>query len=189
MLNQRVLRDVGILELIHQHMMEALGVFFAHIGMFFEQVGGHQQQVVEIHAVGLLEQFLVFFVDAFHGFVAVGFDGEIVRADQFVLGARNRPVDDDRAIEFVVEIEFLDGCFDHLFLVVGVEDDKLVVDRQPVRLAAQDAGAGGVESAEQQAARHLLAEQLLDAVFHFAGGFVGESDGQHLVGARALVAN
>ncbi len=46
-----VLRQVGILKLIHQHMSEAPRVFFCHQRVFLQECGGVKQQVVKIHCV------------------------------------------------------------------------------------------------------------------------------------------
>ena len=40
MLDQCVLRQVGILELVYQDMHEALGILLAHLGLIFQQAGG-----------------------------------------------------------------------------------------------------------------------------------------------------
>src|SRR6185503_7471028 len=44
-----ILRQVRVLKFIHQHMAEALRVFVTHTGIFFEQAGCVQKDVVEIH--------------------------------------------------------------------------------------------------------------------------------------------
>ena len=55
MLEQGVLGEIGVLELIHQHVLEAPGILFAHGREFGEQVGRPQKQVVEIHGVVLFQ--------------------------------------------------------------------------------------------------------------------------------------
>lgn len=76
--------------------------------------------------------------------------------------------------------------FDDLPLVVGVEDDEVVgVVGEVEGFAAQNLGAGGVECAHGEAAR-WFAQQGLDAVAHFARGFVGEGDGEDAPGGDTL---
>ena len=40
MLDERVLGQVGVLELVHQHVLEAPGIFLADSGILFQQTGG-----------------------------------------------------------------------------------------------------------------------------------------------------
>ena len=48
---QLVLGQVGVLELVHQDVLEAPGVFLADVGVFAQQPDGVQQQVVEIDGI------------------------------------------------------------------------------------------------------------------------------------------
>ncbi len=62
-LHQRVLRQVRILELVHQHVAETLGIFIAHRRVAFQQACGVEQDVVEVHGVAGDESLLVFDVN------------------------------------------------------------------------------------------------------------------------------
>ena len=48
-----MLRKVGVLILIHQHIAEALFPFSQHIGMFFKQQIGIEQDVIKVHCIAL----------------------------------------------------------------------------------------------------------------------------------------
>ncbi len=52
MFQQSVLGEVGILELVHEHVGETLGVFLAHSGEFGKKMRRPQQQIVEIYGIG-----------------------------------------------------------------------------------------------------------------------------------------
>ena len=60
---QLVLRHVGVLVLVDQHVLEPLLVVRQHIGMGAEQLDGLHQQIVEVHRAGLQQTRLVVDVD------------------------------------------------------------------------------------------------------------------------------
>ncbi len=68
MLDQRILRDVGVLEFVHQDVMVAALVRFQHVGVVAEQPHGVHQQVVEVARVAVAQQLVVARVDAAHDF-------------------------------------------------------------------------------------------------------------------------
>ena len=148
MLEQLVLRQVGILELIHQHVLEAPGVPFTHGLVRLEEHGDPEEQVVEIHAVVGQQQLLVAAVDTLDHLVAVGLDGVIVRLDQLVLGVRDGSEHPLRLVALLIHVQVLQGTLDQADLVIIVEDDKVGIEGQVLSFAAQDAGAGGVEGAQ-----------------------------------------
>ena len=186
MFDQTVLREVGILEFIHQHVDKSPRVFLAHGREIFQQARGVDEQVVEVHGVAGDESLLIFDVNALDHFVAVIGDWVIVRAEQIVLGFRDRAVNARGPIQLVVQIELFDDALDNAFLVVRVEDDEVAFHGQVFGLAAQQPRADGVERAEHHPLRGFLAEQGLDAVFHFPRGLVGERHRQDLVGTDSL---
>ncbi len=183
-LEQLVLHQVGILELIHQYMLKAAGVALAHLGVIHQQAHGFEQQVIEIDCVGIAQQHLIALVDAPGDLVAVRLGGKILRGDQVVLGGRDGSVNAGRAVEFFVQVQFADGALDQGLLVIAVHDDEVVVKGQVLCLAAQNARTIGMESAQPDALA-ALGKQVLQAVLHLAGGFVGERDRQDVVGLYA----
>ncbi len=66
------MRQVGILELIHQHVLKAVGVFLGNGGVLAQQARAPKEQVVEIHGVVERQQFLVALVNLGDHLVAVG---------------------------------------------------------------------------------------------------------------------
>ncbi len=85
--DQRVLGEIGILEFIHQHMTEALGVFVAHGRIVFEQARGVHEQIVEIDGVAGDEPLLILHIYALHDLVAIRCRRILVGPDQLILGA------------------------------------------------------------------------------------------------------
>ena len=184
MLEQAVLGQVGILELIYQHMLVAAGVLLAHGLVLFEQLGRIKQQVIEIHGVVREQHLLVTRVDAFDHFVAIGLARVFVGQQQVVLGSGDGAVDGLGAVYFFVQVQIADGALDQAALVVIIEDDEVGAERQVFGFAAQHAGADGVKGAQGYAAS-AFAQQVDDAPFHLAGGLVGEGDRQDLVRPHA----
>ncbi len=94
-----------------------------------------------------------------------------------------------RTEAFVVEVEFAQGGFDDILLIVRVENDKVAVIGDMFDFTAQDAGADRVEGAEHQPLRKLRTDQIFNAFLHLACGFVGESYRENLVGTRTALAD
>ena len=72
-------------------------------------------------------------------------------------------------------------------LVILIIDDEAVVEGQVLGLAAQQAGADGMEGPQPQPVGGQVAEHIPHPVAHLAGGLVGECDRQHLVRAHTFV--
>ena len=86
-----------------------------------------------------------------------------------------------------VEAHALHDLLDERRLIVFVEDgegagEALAVDSERFDVAAEDAHAEGMEGGDERLGQRGVAEQLVDALGHFAGGFVGEGDGEDGVG-------
>ena len=61
--DELVLGLVGVLELVDEHVLEALLVVLEHVGAGAEEVDGDHEQVVEVHGAGRVEAVLVLAVD------------------------------------------------------------------------------------------------------------------------------
>ena len=81
-------------------------------------------------------------------------------------------------VALVVQPQVFDHLLHHGELIVGVEDQVVVGKSGSLGLAAQDARAGGVERADGQRLRRVVAEHLVQPGAHLAGGLVGEGDGE-----------
>ncbi len=92
MFHQRVLCQVRVLKFIHEHVPESLCVLLAHGWHIFQQARGVNQQVIKVHGVAGDQSFLIFNINAFDNFIAVGVDRVLFSADQFILCARDRGV-------------------------------------------------------------------------------------------------
>ncbi len=181
--DQHVLRVVGVLVLVDQHVPEPAPVVLGDVGERLQQVHGGHDQVVEVERVGLVQPALVEPVGLGQGLlhVRLGPSGEGLVVDELVLEVAHLRRERPGRVALRVEVEVA-ADQGHQPLGVG-----LVVDREGrlhpevAGLAAQDAHAGGVEGAHP----HRLgpaADQSGDPLLHLAGGLVGEGDGEHRAG-------
>ncbi|EMH76398.1 hypothetical protein EHI8A_126200 [Entamoeba histolytica HM-1:IMSS-B] len=169
-----VLDGVGVLEFVHQQVLEAPLVVFQQAGIVAPQIQGAQQQLGEVDHPGAGAGRLVGFVDAAHGAeeeIAGGLD--VLRSQAFVLLAVDEPLRLACRPALLVEAQFADHPLDDALLVVAVEDLEILRQPRFLPVRAQQAVGQAVEGADPHALR-THAEQLLDAVAHLGGGLVGE---------------
>jgi len=155
-----VLRTVGVLVFINEHVLVAALIFLAGDGVGFEQADAFEKKVVEVESVGLEQLVFVNFVDV-RDALHLGLGGvqvHLLRILHVVLGRRDEREDAARSELFVVDAEALDGRFDDLLLVAFIVDDEvtgvaLAIDLERVDVAPQHADAEGVEGADAGLAR------------------------------------
>ncbi len=145
--DQHVLRVVGVLVLVYEHMPEPGPVLGGHLGERLQQVDRDHDQVVEVHGARRDQPALVLGVGLGQRLlpVAGSAGGERLVVDELVLEAGD--LGGHRLRRMVLDVELkLAADQGHQPLRVG-----LVVDRErgrvaePLALAAQDPHAGGVE--------------------------------------------
>ena len=179
----QILRDVGVLILVHQHIEEALLVFREHVGVLLEQPQIFQQQVAEIGGVQLLQPPLIERVKLAR--FAVG-EGEALplrhafRREPPVLPAVDHRGQQPRRPALLVDILGVEQLLQQPDLIVGIEHGERRLQIDQLGMPAQDLDADGVEGAEPRHAFDHAANQLADADLHLARGLVGEGDGENL---------
>src|SRR6202034_1138080 len=89
-----------------------------------------------------------------------------------------------RGVVFRGEAELQERALDGRSLVVVIVDGEIAWKAEALGFAAQQAGAEGVESGNPDVpcGESARAQEVLDAVPHHAGGFVGEGDGKNRAG-------
>jgi hypothetical protein len=180
--DQDVLRVVGVLVLVHQHLPEPAAVLLGHLGQGLEEVDRDHDQVVEVHRAGRDQPALVFGVGLGQGLLPGGLraGGERLVVDQLVLQVRHLGGHRLRRVLLGVELELAAGERHQPLRVGLVVDGERGRVAEPFRLPAQDAHAGRMERHDPHGPR-LRADQRGDAGGHLAGRLVGEGDGQDLV--------
>ena len=179
LVHEGVLRVVGVLVLIHQHVPEASAIGLAHLGEGLEEPHRRHDEVVEVQRVGIDETSLVERVRLRVGPLDVA--GRLVRAVvgilQLVLRVGDPPQHRPRGELLGVELELLADQRHEASRVGRVVDREGRLDVEPADLAPQDAYAGRVERGHPHDPG-AAADQILDALAHLGGGLVGEGDRQ-----------
>ena len=179
LVDQGVLRVVGVLVLVDQHVAEPAAVGLADVRELLEQVDGEHDQVVEVEGVGLAQAALVHRVRRRHRLLeaVAGVLRGVLGVAQVVLVVADPVQDGARLVALGVEVEVLEDERHQPLGVGGVVDREARLEAQLVDLLAQDPHAGRVEGADPHDPR-ALADQRLDALLHLGGGLVGEGDRQ-----------
>ncbi len=181
-----VLDGIGVLELIHQHVPEALPVVRQEPRVVAPQFECAQQQLREIHhpragAGGLVRRVQPDELAA--GRVARLL--QVLRAPALVLVGVDEPLHLARHPARLIQIGGLEELADETLLILGVEDLKSLREVRLAPVQPQQPVGDAVKGADpQRAARH--AQQLLDARAHLARGLVGEGHRQDPVRGGTL---
>jgi len=155
--------------------MVAVLVARQHVRMVEEQLDGVHQQIVEVARVAGLQQFVVTDIHAADDLGAVVVGRIVGRADQLVLGAGDVAEHGARIVAFRIDIQLDQRLLDDGLLVAGVEDQVVARAGGELGLDAQNARADRVERPDRQAVELAgAAQQVHHALFHLAGGLVGE---------------
>ena len=182
LLDQQILRPVGVLVLVDHHEAELLRVEIADALAAGDQVERLEQQIVEIERAGLGERAAIEIVDladlrvtdvpagALHAL------GRFHAVFRLADAAERRPGLD----HLVVDIQRLQRLLDDRQLIGRIVDDEIAGQADRRRLAPQQPRAQRVKGREPDLPA-VLAQGLLDALPHLFRGLVGERDREHFI--------
>ncbi len=187
-LDQQQLQGVRVLELVHQHVGEAPGVFLADLVVLFQQMDGVHDQVVEVQGVVPLQglvvrriEFGVFFFDVARSRLLDRRGRQVIvleTADHRACG---------RGVELLqIEVQPRGDFLEQALAVIGVEDRESGLDTDGGPVAAQNLQARGVEGADPER-RTVGPHGRRDALAHFLGGPVGEGERQDAAGRHGAL--
>ena len=143
-----VLDRVGVLELVHQHVLEPSLVLFAQLGALLEQFQRPQQQLAEVHHRGRGALLLIPRIEVDKSLAqTAAFIGDPVRAQALVLLPVDEPLDLAWRIVVLIQAQALEHAADQEQLVPGIDDLESfrqprfapVNSQQPVRQAMERA--------------------------------------------------
>jgi hypothetical protein len=182
LLQQHILSSIGVLILVGQDVAVAALILLQHVGVQLEQQHRFDQQVVEVEGVRLAQQLLVALETARRDFVegAAGVARELVGVHQFVLGARDRGVDGARRVLLLVQAQIAQHALHHALLVVRVVDREIALAPEVHDVAPQEARADAMKRADRERRRAPIAEDMIEALFHLARGFVRKGHGDDI---------
>ena len=192
-INQVALQLVRVLILVHEDELKPPLKMFAHVGMVLQQPEPQHEQVVKIHAVrralaGEITPVLVGNLLGERGevteFSLDQFRNRLMRVGRerknFVQHIRLRKV-------FVlrVNLRIEQAGFDQILRVVAVENREIPLVAERLGVQPQNPRADAVKSSAPQRAQ-FVAEQVGNALHHFARRLVREREQQNAVGRNAL---
>ena len=179
----QILRHVGVLILVDQHVAEALLIALQHVGMILEQPQVLHQKVAEIDGVQILEAALIGGIEraplAVGKAVALAV-GHTLGPQTAVLPAVDHAGEDARGPALLVDILCFEKLLDQTDLVVRIEHGEGGLEVDKLRVAAEDFHADGVKRAEPRHAFNNAADQATHPLLHLARGLVGEGHRQDL---------
>ncbi len=179
----QILRHVGVLVLVHQHVFEPALILLQHVRMVLEDAQGFKQQVAEIAGVHHFQALLVFGVKLATQAIgeSIGLTlGQFVRGQAAVLPAVDRIRQLPGGPALLVDVMGIEQLLHQANLVVGIEDGEARFEARQFGMVAQDFDADGMEGAEPGHALDHAADQRADPVLHLARRLVGEGDGEYL---------
>ena len=182
-----VLRGVGVLELVDEHVAEAGRPARQQLGVPLEQLGGAQQQISEVDRAGAGQRPLVAAPDLQ---APLGLHVVVLEADRGGRVAQVLPAVD--AGEHLARTEAAvvgdahvgEDSLHEALLVVVVVDGEGGRQPGPRRLPPQEPGPEGVEGLDPGVGS-LEAEQVPEPLPHLARRLVGEGDREHVPGGDA----
>ena len=163
-----ILRDVGVLVLVHQHVAEAVLVVGEHVWPLAEEPQALEQEVAEIGGVQRLQPLLILLVELARLAVGEGIGlavRHLVRCQPAILPSvdgggklAGRPA-------LLVDVGGDDDLPEQPHLVVGIEDGEVGPKPHHLGMPAQDFHTDRMERAEPwHALGTALADQQADAV-------------------------
>ena len=177
-----ILRGVGVLVFIDQHMAERRLPLAAHFLVLLQQFQRQADQVVEIDALVGGQPLFVIGHDARHPpfLVAAGLRFGLRGVQSGAFPGADGPLPLARR----GHVGAAAGVFQNAGHVVAVKDGKLRLQAQRLPVLPQHAHAQRMKGADQHALGRL-ANQAFGALAHFGSGLVGEGDGGDLLGPHA----
>ena len=184
-----VLNRVGVLEFIHQNVLEPPLVLFPQFRPLLDQFQRAQQQFAEVHHRGCAAYLLVTCIEVDElPALCTALVVDAAGAQSLVLLAVDEPLYLPRRRLVLIEAETLQQTADDAQLILRIDDLKTfrqpglapVNSQQPVRQA--------VECADPEVAGRET-QQILDPMAHFPGGLVGKGDREEMLGHDVLDAD
>ena len=182
----QILRDIGVLILIHHDVRDAAVIFAQHIGMRLEDCQHVQKQIAEIHRVQSQKAGLIGGVKlsktAVCKITGLG-RPHLVGHQSAILPALDHPAEKPHRPPFGVDVIGLHQLFEDTVLIVDIENGEVAAKADKISMAAQHPRGQGMEGAKPDLFRHR-ADHAGDTHFHLARRLVGEGHSQDVPGFR-----
>ncbi len=187
LLEQAVLRVVGVLAFVHQQVADALTPGQRDLRVFFQDLHRQTDQVIEVDGVERGQAQLVALVDAGRFLLAVAARGghRLFGRQAGVLRARHQ-------VLHVLDVVGLGPGHQVLDLrsgIIGIEDREAALQADGGVFDLQELQAQRMEGADGHLVGILLAQALGHTLAHFLGRLVGEGDRCDTAGRVATTAD
>ncbi len=187
----QILRDVGVLILVHQHVGEAILEFLKHVRVLLEQPQVLQQEIAKVGGVQLFEPALIERVEIAP--LTVGETESFAvrhagRCEPAVLPAVDHGGEQSRRPTFLVDILRREQLLEQPDLIVGIEHREGRLEIDQLRVSTQNLHPNGVERPQPRHAFDHAAYQFGDPCLHLARRPVGEGHREDLAGPGAALA-
>ena len=182
------LGGIGILILIHHNILKPVLEIFQYIRAGAEKLHCFHNQIIKIQSIVLFQFFLVFLVSQGNlplGKIGHHVDFVLLRADELVLGRRNRSQNCSFLVHLGINIQALANIFHQRFLVIGIINRKIGVVSQTVNKPAQHSHTTGVKRGNPDAFR-AKSHNLIHTFPHFSCCLVGKGNGHNIPGIHTL---
>jgi len=176
-----VLRGVGVLVFIDQHMTQRSLPLAAYRFMVLQQLQRHADQIVKVHALIGAQALFVARHDACNDFffIAAGLRFGLRRVQPAIFPAADGPLPLPRGGRVGAAARVFQNAGD----VVGVQNRKLRFQPQRYTVLAQHPHTKCVKGADHHALG-LFANQRFGALAHLGGRLVGKGDCRDLLGLQ-----
>ena len=160
-------------------------VSLQNIGVGLEDAEHFQKQIAEVGGIHHLQPRLVFRIELTAHAIGktVGFTGRhLFRHKAAVFPAVNEMGKLAGGPAFFINVMGGEELLEKPDLVIRIENGKAGFEPRQFRMIAQDLDSDGMEGAKPGHAFHHFADEVADALLHFARRLVGEGHRQHLAG-------
>ena len=190
LLGNRVLYDVGVLELVDHEVNVPVLVLLGDLRELVEKKVGLEQKVIEVGRRALGQELLVPLVDAEDDLVEVALarQPESGHVQQLALSRRDRGKDGSRCEALWVDVHLFHAALYQVDLVGVVVDGVAAVQPYGLSLATKHHRAEGVERPGGEVS-NVWSQQLRQPVPHLPGRSVGEGDCGDAVRRNTAYAN
>ena len=187
---QQILQMVGILVLVHQAITEFSLIIGADILIFLQKANGVQDNIVEIHRIVVYQPLLVLFISpgGMNGTVIPGKFSllqHFIRASHPVFFLADDAQHGFRRKHLFIQAHVPDDIFHNALAIRGVINGEMLAQPHPLRIAAQNTAAGGVECHGPDILA-LGAQHSGKPVFQFVGRFICKCNGNDAPGRHGL---
>ena len=186
--HELILRQVRVLKLVHQQMLNDPPVLHAQGLVLPQQEHGLHQQVAEVHGVGGQQQVLIARVDALHDHMLIGRRDVDLWRDELALGVGDLAHYVARRAPAGLHPQLAQHMLHDLELIIRIEDQIVGSPGMMLGLDAQQARADAVKGAHRGAPQPS-AQQRLGAAAHLGGRAVGEGYGHDRARIHILLAH